>query len=147
MLQDQSLKKSKPKNGIVPKAEIRGNIANRTRLWIYSKRAAAQSRHRAKKLKLPHDIDAHYIDVLLVEQQFVCAVSGIPFEASDDQFGGPFGPSLDRIKPELGYVCGNLRVVCQIVNVAMSDWGLEALERLVARMAMRNHHRLEEMLR
>jgi hypothetical protein len=46
----------------------------------------------------------------------------------------PFGPSLDRITPALGYVDGNLRVVCNIVNSAMNEWGTEALRELIAAM-------------
>lgn len=107
---------------------------DRSKLWRYCQAAYGQSAHRARRLNVPHDIDAFYIDELLVDQDYSCAVSGIVLECSSERFGGPFGPSLDRIVPELGYVRGNLRVVCQIVNVAMNAWGLEALQTLVTAM-------------
>lgn len=42
-----------------------------------------------------------------------CALSGLPFRN-----GGlnPYSPSLDRIKPELGYVPGNVRVILHGLN-------------------------------
>jgi hypothetical protein len=41
------------------------------------------------------------------------------------------GPSLDRIIPNLGYVPGNLRIVSNFVNIAMNEWGEEALKAFV----------------
>lgn len=116
---------------------VDGRPINRQKLWRYCRSAFGMSKHRAKRLDVPHDITDHYIDELLVAQGFRCAVSDIVLEVSGDRFGGPFGPSLDRIKPALGYTRGNLRVVCQIVNVAMNEWGLEALEVLVEAMAQK----------
>ena len=46
-----------------------------------------------------------------------------------------FRPSLDRIEPDHGYVKGNVRIVAFIVNLAMNEWGEEALWRLVESMA------------
>lgn len=40
----------------------------------------------------------------------------------------PFAPSIDRIDPARGYTLGNIRVVSAIANMAMSDWGLTALQ-------------------
>lgn len=37
----------------------------------------------------------------------------------------PNAPSIDRIKPKLGYVISNIRIVCLAVNCAMSNWGEE----------------------
>jgi hypothetical protein len=48
-----------------------------------------------------------------------CAVTGIEFDLLGNvRKGGMFGPSIDRIKPELGYVKGNIRVVCYGYNSA-----------------------------
>jgi hypothetical protein len=44
---------------------------------------------------------------------------------------GPFGPSLDRIVPKLGYVTGNIRVVCNLANLAMHKWGEDPLREFV----------------
>jgi hypothetical protein len=61
-----------------------------------------------------------------------CEVSGIPFElaAAQERRRAPFAPSLDRIDSSAGYVPGNVRLVCLIVNVAMSNWGEQPLRQL-----------------
>jgi hypothetical protein len=89
---------------------------------------------RTLKLGLPPcDIDARTIDELLVDQKWRCAISGValtrPATVRD-----PFGPSLDRIIPSLGYTRGNVRVICNMVNFAMSNWGEEAFYTLVREM-------------
>ena len=43
----------------------------------------------------------------------------------------PFGPSLDRIVPELGYIPSNVRVVCLMVNLGINEWCLENFMTLV----------------
>ena len=59
----------------------------------------------------------------------VCAVSGLRF--NDAKMGAatrrPFAPSLDRIDCSQGYVFNNCRLVCTCVNLAMSDYGEDAL--------------------
>ena len=48
-----------------------------------------------------------------------CAVSGVEFVLSKSfREGNIFCPSLDRIDPKLGYVAGNVRVVCHSYNLA-----------------------------
>lgn len=63
----------------------------------------------------------------------VCELTGIAFEIGNGKVG-PNSPSLDRIKPELGYVDGNLRVIIFALNSAMGDWGLETLIEMVKRI-------------
>lgn len=46
-----------------------------------------------------------------------CALSGLPFQNSE--FPGhpcPFSPSIDRVKPELGYTPGNVRLILNALN-------------------------------
>lgn len=59
----------------------------------------------------------------------VCQITRIPFErtAGDRHH---FAPSLDRIRPELGYVPGNIRVVVWCLNAALGHWGEAVLLRL-----------------
>jgi hypothetical protein len=60
-----------------------------------------------------------------------CEVSGLPFD-----FGGtaraPFSPSLDRIDCSKGYEPGNIRIVCQLANVAMNCWGIDPVLKFAA---------------
>lgn len=62
-----------------------------------------------------------------------CEVSGVPF-CGDNSCGKrrPFAPSIDRKVPEDGYVPENCRLVCFAVNVALSDWGEDVLNRVAS---------------
>jgi hypothetical protein len=109
-------------------------------LVSYCRRTAAAARFRAKKAGVPCDLNAHDLEEILSEQNYRCAVSDILLETppfgKDRRFRQiPFGPSLDRIIPAKGYVRGNVRITCSIVNMAMNEWGLEALLRVVAAMS------------
>lgn len=86
---------------------------------------------RAKTAGVPHNITANDIEKLLTYQNWRCAVSGIHLTEPRGK-KEPFAPSLDRIVPALGYVVGNVRVVCMIVNLAMNVWGEESLVKLVS---------------
>lgn len=68
------------------------------------------------------------------EQRWRCAVSGIRFMTAQKS-DSPFQPSLDRIEARNGYVAGNVRIVCYIVNLAMNKWGEKPLRLLARRMA------------
>lgn len=107
--------------------------------WRYCQQTEGAAIARSRAKGVGYNIDAHYIDRLFVDQNWRCAVSGILFKAPRGADRGkhrkdPFGPSLDRIVPALGYTEGNLRVVCNIVNSAMNEWGLESLQALVRAM-------------
>ncbi len=112
------------------------NVATFSRgdFWLYCVRTAGASRARAIKKRVPHSIDAYAIDELFVDQKWRCAVSGVqlkPPRTATDFRVDPMGPSLDRIIPNLGYVPGNLRIVSNFVNIAMNEWGEEALKAFV----------------
>ena len=77
-----------------------------------------------------HTLTTDDVDRLLVDQKYRCAVTGIELVAPINTTQ-PFGPSLDRIIPALGYVVGNVRVTCLIVNLAMNKWGEVALRKLL----------------
>lgn len=111
--------------------------ADRCAFWHYCQQTGFAARQRASAKGVPCTIDAHFIDGLLVDQQWRCAVSGVPLSTpreAEKYRRDPFGPSLDRIVPDLGYVAGNVRVVTNIVNSAMNEWGVEALLKLVEAM-------------
>jgi hypothetical protein len=59
-------------------------------------------------------------------QNGACELTGLPFDmAVINRRPNSHTPSIDRVKPELGYVEGNCRVVLFAVNTALSDWGTE----------------------
>lgn len=58
-----------------------------------------------------------------------CEVTRLAFVKLDGT-RNPYSPSMDRIKPELGYVDGNIRVVIWALNMALGEWGMDVLLRL-----------------
>ncbi len=92
-------------------------------------------RHRfgAKKRNLEFSITQREIERLLRENEFACCISGIKFHIGDEGFDvarNPWAPSVDRIDNRLGYVPGNVRIVCLAANIATSNWGYDILLRL-----------------
>lgn len=104
---------------------------------LFSERSVASAKERARVAKLPFAITPNDVQVLLEEQEYLCAVSKIPLECYPrrTQRRGPFGPSIDRIIPKAGYVTTNIRIVCNIVNFAMNEWGEDPLVKMVAYMS------------
>lgn len=118
---------------------VNGIVMDRERLWRYCQRTANGSFFRAKAAGVPHNVTAYFIESLFEQQRFRCAVSGLPLAMPQGKPKQPFCPSLDRIVPALGYVKGNVRIVCEIANVAMNAWGAEPLERLAEAIVQRRN--------
>jgi hypothetical protein len=92
----------------------------------------AKVRERAKEKNLPNDLDIDFLESIATEK---CPVFGITFvwgqtgNGRDDKWG----PSLDRVIPELGYVKGNVVFISVLANnikqnvtekelYAVADW-------------------------
>lgn len=104
--------------------------ARMKRQWLDDVFLSRRSFARAKGVTF--SITRAHILSLAQATNFRCAVSGIPFDLDwrAEYKRRPWKPSLDRIDPKLGYVEGNVRMVCAVANYAMNDWGLDVLERL-----------------
>ena len=88
----------------------------------------AMAKNRAKYKSLLYDLDLPYLRELLVEQGNRCAVSGRSFQLeSTDGRVNKDTVSIDRIQPDLGYTKGNVRLVTYHTNVALSEFGDQAL--------------------
>lgn len=88
------------------------------------------AKRRAARKKVPYEISAAEQErIAKVIRSGHCEVTGLPF-ASLNGKGNPWAPSLDRCKPELGYVDGNIRVVVWALNMAKGPWGDEVLLKL-----------------
>ena len=88
-----------------------------TVLW----RAKRNARHR----EIAFELTKEQFREMVIRSRACCEVTGIPFEL-DIRPGSarrPFSPSLDRIDAHKPYVFENCRLVCCIVNAALSDWG------------------------
>ena len=75
------------------------------------------AKHRAMTRGLPFSIIAADVPV-----PALCPILGIPLWVSvnEGQGGKPNSPSIDRIRPELGYVPGNVRVISHLANMMKS---------------------------
>ena len=102
------------------------------RLEQRAKCLVAAARIRARKRNIPCDITAAETARLqAVIDVGVCELSGVELTLSGPR--SATSPSLDRIKPHLGYVAGNMRIVCHALNAGMGDWGENELKRIAQR--------------
>lgn len=107
------------------------NKERRTRLNKYLVLLHTAKR-RALKLDLPYDLLDHREAVRARIDNGVCELTGLPFsfEWNKRTFDSP---SIDRIKPELGYVYTNIRVILWGMNAAIGNWGEDVLRDRMAR--------------
>jgi len=117
--------------------------ANPERIRAYSIKAAkarpwarsfSERRNGARRRGIEFSITQAYLRTIWTGK---CAITGLPFDTRVRLKGKtgprPFSPSVDRIRPALGYVPGNVRFVLHCVNAfrgTMSD-------RLMKRVAER----------
>lgn len=96
-----------------------------------------QAKQRAKRLKVPCSLTEQDIDLLLAG--LVCSATGLPltFDRHEgDSLKNPWAPSLDRIERRLGYIPGNVRMVCWLYNHMRGDYS-DADVQLVAEALVR----------
>lgn len=77
-----------------------------------------QAKTNNKRTKRPFDIDADYIYELWKSQNNKCIYTGEDFIIETYHNANL---SIDKIEPELGYVKGNIQLVCWAVNRAKGD--------------------------
>lgn len=82
----------------------------------------AQSRALRKNLKF----DLEIADIIIPN---ICPVLGIELSVSDNNINT--SPSIDRIKPELGYVKGNVRIISNRANILKNNATIEELEKVL----------------
>lgn len=87
------------------------------------RRLLASAKGRAKKAGLPFDLTL--ADIVIPA---TCPVLGIPLDRRDIHHA----PSLDRVRPELGYVTGNIRVISFRANSIRQDATAEELAAVAA---------------
>jgi hypothetical protein len=82
------------------------------------------ARKRAKAAGVPCTITAADIHIPMV-----CPALGVPLAIGDEGWT-PNSPSLDRVRPELGYVPGNVVVISHRANAIKQNASLEELRRV-----------------
>lgn len=121
------------------------DVRNQFAFHNYFKKSIVRARDRAKRKNVPFNIDDQIIEQTIRQQDWRCAVSGIKLTPHDAAVEEAFRPSIDRIEPRLGYVPGNIRIVCQIVNLAMHDWGSAPLFKLASALKKQAANRLANL--
>jgi len=84
------------------------------------------AKERAVKFDLPFLISLE--DIIIPP---LCPVLGSPLKIAKG-YAQPNSPSLDRIKPELGYVPGNIIVMSHRANRIKGDASLQELEQVIS---------------
>lgn len=121
------------------KAEIEREAKRcaRDEVWAYLRSHLSYNRRNARVRKIPFELTRDQLWEAYELGGRKCQITGIPFDLN--KFGctrAPFAPSLDRIDSRRGYTAGNVRVVCQMINLAMNVWGEIAIIELMERMRL-----------
>lgn len=90
----------------------------------------ATARTRAKNRSLDFDLDDYVAEIQQRIDSGVCEITGVPFCLDPGRRYN--SPSIDRIDPAKGYTYDNIRVVLNLVNAAMGDWGEDVLRDVVS---------------
>lgn len=92
---------------------------------------------RCKKKGMPFDLDQYIEELNARIAPACCELTGLPLRMKHGKRAWN-SPSLDRVKPGLGYIYSNIRVVCFAVNAALGDWGDEVLRTIASAYLERN---------
>lgn len=84
------------------------------------------AQQRAKRYNLPFTIQVS--DIIIPEY---CPVLGIKLKQAKGRMND-FSPTLDRIKPEMGYVPGNICVMSNKANRLKGDGSIEEHEKIIS---------------
>jgi hypothetical protein len=83
---------------------------------------------RAKRKGIVCDLDLEWAKSTWTGK---CSVTGLEFRKGTSRGPAPYSPSIDRIKPELGYLQGNCRWVLFAVNALKSTGTDEDMMKIV----------------
>lgn len=83
----------------------------------YEARTLASIKSKCKKYNLPFNLDI--TDIVIPE---VCPKTGIKLRVHTERGKYIDTPSIDRIIPKLGYIKGNIQIVCYWYNIAKFTW-------------------------
>jgi hypothetical protein len=108
------------------------------RKWREENRISAlltAARYRSRQRGLPFDLDEYRQQLADRLQKMECELTGIPLDLKTPRAWN--APSIDRIRPEAGYVISNVRIVAFAVNVMMNTWGEDKVLEIAGAMAKR----------
>ncbi len=84
-------------------------------------------RRRSEYKNLEHDVDKDYLVELYNQQKGRCAITNVPLKLERGEGDVWENCSVDRIDNSIGYMQGNIRLVCRAVNMMRSNMGDELL--------------------
>jgi hypothetical protein len=93
--------------------------ANYTGTKNFAGRSYAARRPGARRRKIAWEISKQYIEEIYAKQNGVCDLSGIVMEPKGNS---RYRPSIDRIDSTVGYVVGNVQIVCSVINVMKNKY-------------------------
>lgn len=96
--------------------------------WRLNK-LVAMAKNRAKTQNLDFNIDTDYVINLWESQDGCCSISGLNFNLTPPTTVSCNynAPSIDKINPKLGYIKGNIRLICYQINMAIGEYGEDRL--------------------
>lgn len=89
-----------------------------------AQRLLRRAKHRSKQRGGTFAIGLRHVLAPLAENR--CEATGLPFDFD----GGPFAPSLDQVRPAIGYIPGNVQVVLWAFNRAKNDLPGDVFDRI-----------------
>ena len=121
----------------IRKADIGAN--DPLRVWEYLRAKLPLCRKNARARNIEFGLSMDDVATLHARAEGRCEVTGVPFTFEKfDSRRSPFAPSFDRIDSSGGYTLANVRLVCQMVNLAMNVWGDRVMVEFIARMNAKN---------
>lgn len=111
--------------------EVNNNLLNLISVRL------ARAKYRAKKKNIPFDLTKGYLYAIF-PRDLKCPALGLPFELHEDVAEDnseilerrSLSPSLDRIRPELGYVEGNVAWISFKANAIKTDANADEINRV-----------------
>jgi hypothetical protein len=95
--------------------------------WINA--SILRLKYRADKKGVPFTLTRKYLRKIYPDDN-KCPVLGVEFELGNGM--SPYSPSVDRLKPERGYVKGNVAVICHRANAVKHDASWEEILEVAA---------------
>jgi len=86
---------------------------------------------RAKKKGLDFNLTSEYLKEIFPKDN-KCPITGIHFQfgyKNDNKINKNYSPSLDRIVPSIGYVKGNVIIICDLMNRMKQDSSFDDMEK------------------
>jgi hypothetical protein len=105
-----------------------------TRSYLQYLRAKAAQRRKGEEI-----ISLDALELLWSTQQGQCALTGWPMTMELANGVVPTNCSIDRIDSKVGYIVGNVQLVCRAANVAKSDLGADEFVKLCRAVVERNN--------